>query len=114
MSSGAVIVAFTFLFGVALYPNLVVSTLAPENNLTVWRAASSEGTLVNLLIAAGIGMPFVLTYTIITYRVFRKPGRPGPNEEDQDGSPGRAASQTRASSGSFFPGRAGSPPRSAK
>ena len=43
-----------------------------------------------------------------------QPGRPGPNEEAQDGSPGRAASQTRASSGSFFPGRAGSPPRSAK
>jgi cytochrome d ubiquinol oxidase subunit II len=78
VSSGAVILAFTFLFGVALYPNLVVSTLGPEHNLTVWKAASSHGTLGNLLIAAGIGMPFVLAYTIITYRVFRTPGRPQP------------------------------------
>jgi cytochrome d ubiquinol oxidase subunit II len=74
VSSGAVIAAFTFLFGVALYPNLVVSTLGAENNLTVWKAASSTETLTNLLIAAGIGMPFVLSYTVITYRVFRKPG----------------------------------------
>jgi cytochrome d ubiquinol oxidase subunit II len=78
VSSGAVIGAFTFLFGVVLYPNLVVSTLGPEHNLTVWKAASSEETLVNLLIAAGIGMPFVLAYTVVTYRVFHKPGRPQP------------------------------------
>jgi cytochrome d ubiquinol oxidase subunit II len=77
-SSGAVIVAFTFLFGAALYPNLVVSTLGAEHNLTVWKAASSHETLMNLLIFAGIGMPFVLGYTIVTYRVFRKPGRPHP------------------------------------
>src|SRR5262249_9566552 len=70
VSSGAVIAAFTFLFGTALYPNLVVSTVGPEHNLTVWRAAASEGTLKNLLIAAGIGMPFVLAYTVVTYRVF--------------------------------------------
>ena len=78
VSSGAVIAAFTFLFGVALYPNLVVSTLETEHNLTVWKAASSSGTLENLLIAAGIGMPFVLAYTIITYRVFRKSGHSQP------------------------------------
>jgi cytochrome bd ubiquinol oxidase subunit II len=78
VSSGAVIAAFTFLFGVALYPNLVVSTLGAEYNLTVWKAASSKGTLVNLLIMAGISMPFVLGYTVITYRVFRKPAHPRP------------------------------------
>jgi cytochrome d ubiquinol oxidase subunit II len=78
ISSGAVIAAFTFLFGAALYPNLVVSTLGAENNLTVWKAAASPGTLVNLLLIAGIGMPFVLAYTVLTYRVFRTPGRPHP------------------------------------
>ena len=75
VSSAAVIVAFTFLFGVALYPNLVVSTLGVEHNLTVWNAASSHGTLVNLLIVAGIGMPFVVGYTVCTYWVFWIPGR---------------------------------------
>ena len=73
VSSGAVIAAFTFLFGVALYPNLVVSTLGAEHNLTVWTASSSRGALINLLIVAGIGMPLVLAYTTLTYRVFRKP-----------------------------------------
>src|ERR1700735_1654305 len=42
-----------------------------------------------------------------------QPGRPGPKSDDQDGSPGRAVSQTMGSSGSFLPGRPGSPPRSA-
>jgi cytochrome d ubiquinol oxidase subunit II len=88
VSSGAVIAAFTFLFGAALYPNLVVSTLGAEYNLTVWRAASSEGTLANLLIAAGIGMPFVLAYTVVTYRVFRKPGRPAPSPHEASHVPG--------------------------
>jgi cytochrome d ubiquinol oxidase subunit II len=78
-ASGAVIAAFTFLFGVALYPNLVVSTLGAEHNLTVWKAASSPGTLANLLIAAGIGLPFVLGYTIVTYTVFRKPAHARPS-----------------------------------
>jgi cytochrome d ubiquinol oxidase subunit II len=78
VASGAVIAAFTFLFGVALYPNLVVSTLGVEHNLTVWKAASSTGALVNLLIAAGIGLPFVLGYTIVIYTVFRKPAQPRP------------------------------------
>ena len=42
-----------------------------------------------------------------------QPGLPRPNRESQAGSPGRSARQTRASSGSFFPGRPGSPPRCA-
>jgi cytochrome d ubiquinol oxidase subunit II len=71
VSSSAVIAAFTFLFGVALYPNLIASSLGPGFHLTIERAASSPSTLRNLLIAAAIGMPFVLAYTIVTYWVFR-------------------------------------------
>lgn len=70
ISSGAVIAAFTFLFGAALFPNLVVSSIAAEHNLTVWNASSSPGTLFNLLIFVCIGMPFVLAYTTCTYWVF--------------------------------------------
>jgi cytochrome bd-type quinol oxidase subunit 2 len=75
-----VIAAFTFLFGVAGYPNLIDSTLAAEFDLTVWKAASSQGTLENLLVAAELGLPFVLCYTAITYWVFRKPGQAGEYE----------------------------------
>jgi cytochrome d ubiquinol oxidase subunit II len=77
VSSGATIAAFTFLFGVALYPNLVASTSGAEFDLTVWRAASSQGSLKNLLVATGLGLPFVLCYTAVTYWVFRKPGPVG-------------------------------------
>lgn len=78
VSSGAVIAAFTFLFGVALYPNLVTSTVGDEHSLTVWKAAASPGTLTNLLVVAGIGMPFVLAYTACTYWVFWTPKRSQP------------------------------------
>jgi cytochrome d ubiquinol oxidase subunit II len=77
VSSGATIAAFTFLFGVALYPNLIASTRGAEFDLTVWKAASSQGTLRNLLVAVALGLPFVLCYTAVTYWVFRKPRRGG-------------------------------------
>jgi cytochrome d ubiquinol oxidase subunit II len=74
VSSGATIAAFTCLFGVALYPNLVASSSGSGYDLTVWKASSSPGALTNLLVAAGLGMPFILSYTAVTYWVFRKPG----------------------------------------
>jgi cytochrome d ubiquinol oxidase subunit II len=83
VSSSATIAAFTFLFGVALYPNLIASTLGPDFDLTIRRAASSPATLRNLLIAAGLGMPFVLAYTAVTYWVFRGRVRPA---ESRSGS----------------------------
>lgn len=71
LSSAAVIAAFTFLFGVALFPNLVVSTLGPEYNLTIYNAASSQKTLGIMLAIAVLGMPFVVSYTAVVYWVFR-------------------------------------------
>lgn len=74
LSSCASMAAFVFLFGVALYPNLLVSTLStPEANynLTIVNAASSQKTLFIMAIIAAVGMPFVLTYTGIIYWTFR-------------------------------------------
>jgi cytochrome d ubiquinol oxidase subunit II len=65
------IAAFVFLFMIALYPNLIVSSLNPEWSLTIFNAASSQKTLGIMAIIALIGMPFVLTYTAIIYWVFR-------------------------------------------
>ena len=65
------IAAFVFLFMVALYPNLIVSSLNPAWSLNVFNAASSQKTLGIMAIIALIGMPFVLTYTAIIYWVFR-------------------------------------------
>jgi cytochrome d ubiquinol oxidase subunit II len=71
LSSSATIAAFTFLFGVALFPNLIASTLAPANDLTIYNASSSEKTLRIMLVVAGLGMPFVVTYTAVVYWIFR-------------------------------------------
>jgi len=74
-SSACTIAAFTFLFGMTLYPNLIVSTvLSPEGvpySMTVAKAASSTKTLGIMAIIALMGMPFVLSYTITIYWVFR-------------------------------------------
>ncbi len=71
LSSCATIAALAFLFGVAIFPNLVPSTLNAEWNLTVFNARSSSKTLGIMLIIALIGMPCVLSYTAAIYWVFR-------------------------------------------
>lgn len=70
-SSCCTIAALTFLFGVALFPNLIVSSLNPAWNVTIYNAASSEKTLEIMRTIAFLGMPFVLAYTAIIYRIFR-------------------------------------------
>lgn len=71
VSSACAIAAFTFLFGTALFPRLVVSTDNAANSLTVANAASTETTLSIMLILAGLGLPFVLAYTATIYWIFR-------------------------------------------
>jgi cytochrome d ubiquinol oxidase subunit II len=72
ISSCCVIVAFVVLLTVALYPNLVTSSVNPdENSLSIYRAASSSKTLGIMLVIAVVGMPFVLTYTVVIYWTFR-------------------------------------------
>ena len=71
VSSGITIIALVCLFGLALWPNLVTASNNPTGHLTIYNAAASEKTLGIMLIIALIGMPFVLTYTIVVYRTFR-------------------------------------------
>ena len=71
LSSSCTIAAFTFLFGLTLFPNLIVSSENPEWNLTVASAASSPKTLKIMTWIAVLGMPFVLAYTVTIYWVFR-------------------------------------------
>ena len=52
--------------------------------MTVDSASSSTGSLRNLLVVAALGMPFVLSYTAVTYWVFRKPHPPITGEGDAD------------------------------
>jgi len=71
LSSCASIAALLLLFAIGIFPNIVYSSLNPEYSLTIYNAASSEKTLTIMLIIAGIGIPFVLAYTISIYWIFR-------------------------------------------
>ena len=71
VSSSCTIAALVFLFGVALFPNLLVSSSDPAWSLTIANAASSEKTLGIMRTIAFLGMPFVAAYTAVVYWVFR-------------------------------------------
>jgi cytochrome d ubiquinol oxidase subunit II len=77
VSSSATLMALVFLFGFALFPNLIVSSLDPAWNLTIRNAASSHKTLAIMRNIAFLGMPFVLAYTAVIYWVFRGKVEPG-------------------------------------
>lgn len=71
VSSCLSILALMTLFAIGIFPNVVISTIAPEFSLTIYNAASSQSTLQTMLYMAIIGMPFVLAYTISIYWIFR-------------------------------------------
>lgn len=59
-------------FFVALFPRLMVSSLAPEWSLTIYNAASTPDTLFIMTIAAIIFVPIVLCYQYWTYKIFKE------------------------------------------
>jgi cytochrome d ubiquinol oxidase subunit II len=71
LSSSAVVAALLALFGLGIFPNLVISNPSPENSLTIVNAASSTRTLEIMGLIALIGVPVVLTYTASIHWIFR-------------------------------------------
>lgn len=70
--SGFAIVFTTVAFFSGLFPRLMVSSLNPVWNLTIYNASSSPYTLKIMTVAAIILVPIVLLYQGWTYWVFRK------------------------------------------
>ncbi|MFJ6212039.1 cytochrome d ubiquinol oxidase subunit II [Streptomyces sp. NPDC092296] len=70
--SGAVVVATVAMLFLALYPNVMPSTLDARWSLTVGNAASSAYTLKIMTWVAGLFTPLVLLYQGWTYWVFRR------------------------------------------
>jgi cytochrome d ubiquinol oxidase subunit II len=69
----AVAIAFTFATAfVALFPDVMPSTLNPAWSLTVANASSTHYTLTIMTWAAVIMTPVVVAYQVWTYWVFRK------------------------------------------
>lgn len=70
-SSVFVVAVLVFLFGAALYPNLVPALGDPAQSLTIRSSASSDTTLRLMAGVAVLGLPMVLSYTAVVYWTFR-------------------------------------------
>ena len=71
VSSCVAMAALMGLFGLEMYPNLVLSNPGSANSLTIHNAASSHKTLGIMLTIALTGVPVVLAYTASIYWIFR-------------------------------------------
>ena len=72
LASSAGVVAVFGIAAVGNYPAIVPARGSPAStSLTVSGASSSHLTLTVMLVVAAIGMPIVLAYTALIYRIFR-------------------------------------------
>ena len=71
VSSCVAMVTLMGLFGIGMFPNLVLSNPHPEHSMTIYNAASSPKTLAIMLAIAVMGVPVVLAYTASIYWIFR-------------------------------------------
>jgi cytochrome d ubiquinol oxidase subunit II len=71
ISSCCTISALVFLFSAALFPDLLPASNNPDYSITIYNAASSILTQKIGLIIVAIGMPMVLSYTVLIYWTFR-------------------------------------------
>ena len=69
--SATAIAGVAGLAGVSLFPWLVPSSIDLAYSLDIYNAASTPRTQLTMLIIALIGVPIVLVYTAMIYRVFR-------------------------------------------
>jgi cytochrome bd ubiquinol oxidase subunit II len=73
--SGFAIVAGTVGIFTSIFPNVFISSIRPENNLTIYNASSSNYTLTIMSIVAGILVPIVIGYQVWTYKTFLNKGQ---------------------------------------
>lgn len=71
LASSATIACMIGVAALSLFPRLVPSSIDLDYSLTVYNASSTHRTLATMLVIALIGMPIVLAYTILIYRVFK-------------------------------------------
>lgn len=71
LSSCAAMALLMVLFGLTVYPQMVLSMPDPQNSLTIYNAASTPKTHMIMLTVAALGVPVVLAYTASIYYIFR-------------------------------------------
>ncbi|ARK20545.1 cytochrome d ubiquinol oxidase subunit II [Sporosarcina sp. P26b] len=70
--TGLVLIIVMANFFIALFPNVMISSMDPAFNMSIAEAASGEYSLKIMTIVAFTMVPIVLAYTIWSYYVFRK------------------------------------------
>lgn len=70
VAAGLGCVGLVGMFAATLFPN-IIPAVDPALSITIANAASSDTSLLAMTIIACIGVPLVLAYHIIVYRVFR-------------------------------------------
>ena len=71
LSSAGVTAILMLLVAVGLYPNIVLSTIDPSMNITVFNGSSSDKSLGIMLGFAIVGVPLVAAYTSFVFWTFR-------------------------------------------
>ena len=71
LSSCLSIACLLALFGLGMFPNIVLSAPDATNSLTVFNSSATHPALTNMFTIVLMGLPFVLAYTISIYWVFR-------------------------------------------
>ncbi len=79
LSSCTAIAMMIALSALSLFPRLVPSTISDDYSLNVFQHSSSQLTLTVMLVIALIGMPIVIVYTIMVYRIFKGKVSIGPD-----------------------------------
>lgn len=69
--SGFAMAFFLMVVAVELYPSILISSIDPQYDITIYDAAASNKTLGIMLGFVAIGGPLVLAYTYFVYRTFR-------------------------------------------
>lgn len=62
---------FLMVVAIELYPSILISSVDPKYDITIYEAASSIKTLKIMMGFVAIGGPLVLGYTYFVYRTFR-------------------------------------------
>ncbi|MEI6575188.1 MAG: cytochrome d ubiquinol oxidase subunit II [Bacteroidota bacterium] len=71
LSSGLTSSLLLITAAIHLYPNLVISSTATQNTITIFNGCSSEKSLGIMLTIAAIGVPIVAVYTSFVFWTFR-------------------------------------------
>ena len=62
---------FFSVVAIELYPSILISSIDPKFDITLYEAASSQKTLGIMLVFVAIGMPLVVSYTYFVYKTFK-------------------------------------------